>query len=524
MRTAVRARAALLACPALIAALLSAGCGGGDDPVDRKNQAATTVPVAAPDWQACETLFPGSGVSSQVDGDRYECAVIKVPLDYADPGGKTVDLALRRRPAGDAAGKIGSLVIEPGGPGGSGVAAVPDFVSKLSEEVRRKFDIVGFDPRGVGLTRPSGAPPGSAALPCGGALAEYFSHDLADTGAAASQALDAAAAGYAETCRDDAIFPFMGTMNVVRDVEVLRRTVGDAKLTYLGVSYGTEVGIVYADMYPSHVRAMIIDGVVNPAQSGDTILVNQAISWERGLREFFSWCAAQADVNACAIRDDPEGKFKTMLAQAHAAPANMDYHGRPIPLSTGWLTLISALSMYGGDPAGYQGIATAIGAAVQTPPDWTVLAAAASAQANTDSLGPAVWTTCMDQPLPGGIAFESIVARAAAEAPLTGAVQANINRPCAHLPVPADPVPTNYKAAGSPPIMVWGTTGDPATPLQSSIDVVAQLDNASLFVFEANQHVAMGGGPGKKACVVDVQSDYLLTAKLVPQASPCDGR
>lgn len=507
---------------AAVAALLLAGCGGGSDEGDTaasKNLAATTVAVAAPDWRACETVFPDGTVPSRVDGERYDCAVVRVPLDYADPKGKTLDLALRRRPADDARNRIGSLVIEPGGPGGSGVGAVPDFAGKLSAQVRQRFDIVGFDPRGVGHTRPTGSPPDAPALRCGGALATYFAHDLGDTTAAGAKALDAAAAAYARTCRDDPVFPLMGTMNVVRDVEVLRRAVGDARLTYLGVSYGTEVGIVYADLYPSHIRAMIIDGVVNPAQSGTTILVNQAISWNRGLERFFSWCAGNA--GQCPMRDQAEGQFREMLARAHAAPARMDYKGTPIPLSTGWLTLVSVLSIY--EPVAYPSLAVAIGAAAQTPADWDPMRAQASGLANSESLGPAVWTTCMDQPLPQGAAFEDIVAQAAAAAPLTGAVQANINRPCAHLPVAPDPVPTNYRAQGSPPIMVWGTTGDPATPFQSSKDVVAQLANASLFVFEADQHVAMGGGPGRKACVVDVQSDYLLTATLVPQKNACRG-
>lgn len=511
-----------------LSAPLIAGCGG-DTPREetrQRNEAATEVPVAALQWQACARRFsdwtpPATQEQAQAEAN-YDCAILQVPMDYLDTSGKTLDLALRRRPADGPGAKIGSIVIEPGGPGGSGVDAVGKFADSLSPEVRARFDIVGFDPRGVGLTRPTQARAGSPALPCGGDLARYFAGDLADTRAANTRLLDEAARTYAQSCAQDEILPLMGTMNVARDVEVLRRALRDDKLTYLGVSYGTEVGIVYADLYPTHVRAMIIDGVVNPAQSGTDILVQQAQSWNEGLTHFFDWCRVQARA-ACGIRDDPEGRFRAMLDKARLEAPSFAYDGALLPLSTGWLTLTAVLSIYEGSAEGYAGLAHGIQEALRTPANWAPLRAGVQALAQSKSLGPSVWTTCMDQPLPKGEAYEAIVARAVAAAPLTGAVQANINRPCAHLPVPPDPVPTTYQATGSPPIMVWGTRHDPATPYAASVAVVQQLANASLFTFNAKQHVAMGGGPNRKACVVDVQSDYLLSARLVPQRGDCEG-
>ncbi len=502
-----------------MAAMLSA-CGDihdDDEPGAKKNHAATVFPVAAPAWQACETVFPGdAGLADPPEG-RYECAVVKVPLDYAEPAGKMLDLALRRRAADDIRRRIGTLFIEPGGPGGSGVDAVPHFASSLSREVLQRFDIVGFDPRGVGRTRPSGLSAGAPALQCGGGLGEYFSQDLADTRPGASAVLASAAAAYAQTCLTDPVMPHMGTMNVVRDLEVLRRAVGDAGLTYLGVSYGTEVGILYADIYPAHVRAMIIDGVVNPAHSGADILVTQAIGWQKGLEAFFAWC--KTNVDQCPVSADPESGFRQMQALSRSEPATLNYKGKPITLSSGWVTLLSVLSIY--DTTTYPQLAEIIHAVLQPTPDWRLLQARASALASSDSLGPSVWTSCMDQPLPRGDAYEALVSRAAAAAPLTGAVQANINRPCAYLPMDPDPVRRDYSAQGSAAIMVWGSTGDPATPYRNSQEAAAQLSNASLFTFVADQHVAMGGGPQRKACVVDVQSEYLLGATLQPQVAPC---
>ncbi|MGO4392142.1 alpha/beta fold hydrolase [Variovorax sp. M-6] len=508
------------------AAALLASCGGSAPPAPyaQRNIAATHAQVAAPAWQACERTFKdwkGAGAESDASVHPTECAVLQLPLDYLDTGGQTLQMALRRRPAGNPSERIGSIIIEPGGPGGSGVESVEDFADALSARVLQRFDIVGFDPRGVGRTRATGVDERIAALPCGGGLASYIANDLSDTRPANALTLEGAAKAYAQTCADNVILPHMGTMNVVRDVEMLRRALGDAQLSYFGISYGTEVGILYAELYPAQVRAMILDGVVNPAQSGADMLVQQAVSWQQGLQHFLDWCAVQTRDEDCAIRSDPSARFQAMLNNARNDPGTLDFDGAPIALSTAWATLIPVLSIYNENPAVYAHLARVIDAASRAPADWHLLSQAASLAANAKTMGPTVWTTCLDQPLPPGDAFEAIVARAVAAAPLTGAVSANIQRPCAHLPVAPDPVPTHYAAHGTPPIMVWGTTGDPGTPWKSSAAVVAKLANASLFTFEAHQHVAKGGGPARRSCVVDVQSDYLLTATLVPQAGAC---
>lgn len=429
-------------------------------------------------WQACEP----SG---------YQCGHLQVPLDYSQPASATLNLALKRRPANQPKRKIGTLFIEPGGPGGSGVDSLPMFATAVSQDILDYFDMVGFDPRGVGA---------SEQLKCSTDITFYFGNDLAMPN---DPATDQAARAYAQQCGNDPMLAHMGTLNVARDLDVLRRAVGDQKLTYFGVSYGTEVGIVYANMFPDRVRAMIIDGVVNPAQSGSDILINQAIAWNEALEKFFDWCKRTAN---CALAPDPRARYLEVLQRARTAPAMAELGERSFPISTGWVTLASVLAVY--DPKGYQGLADTLARALDD--DWSAYQQGLPAFGASGAPAAAVWVTCMDQPLAAGADFVSLVQEATRRAPLTGAVAANINRPCAYLPVAPTPVPNNYLGKGSPTIMVWGTTGDPATPYLSSVQVTRQLHDAALFTLEADVHTAMG----HNACVVQEQSDYLLTAQV----------
>lgn len=441
-------------------------------------------------WQACAPV-------------GYQCATLNVPLTYTDPSSGTVALALKRLPATNARERIGTLFIEPGGPGGSGVQALPEFVAGVSADVRQRFDVVGFDPRGVGQSvLLLDGEPEIAHQACRDDIALYFAHDLTQTDTP-NPSLDEAARDYATRCAHDPLLAHMGTLNVVRDLDQLRQATGDAALTYLGVSYGTEVGILYAHTYPERVRAMIIDGVVNPAIPGERILIDQAAAWNGALDAFFQWCDSRED---CPLKPDARSAFLQVLERARQQPAAASVHEKPFGLSAGWITLGAVMSVY--DPAGFPGLAQQLHNALQG--DWSGFQQGLSAFAESGAAASAVWVTCLDQPLPTGSGFDALLAEAVRRAPLTGALAANINRPCAHLPVPASPVPPDYRAAGSPTIMVWGTTGDPATPYVNSVQVVKQLENAALYTLESARHTAMGANE----CVIRLQSDYLLHARL----------
>ncbi|HXQ90587.1 MAG TPA: alpha/beta fold hydrolase, partial [Acidimicrobiales bacterium] len=205
-------------------------------------------PVTPVQWAPCGALL---------------CGTVAVPLDYAQPQLGTLEISLEMHPATDPAERIGSLVINPGGPGGSGINDLPSELSVLTPELLARFDIVSFDPRGVERSSPVHCNTGSSGtLPAStGPLP-----DPVPSTAAAQQALFANDAAYAAQCEtlSGELLPFVGTVDTARDLDRIRQALGDAQLTFFGHSYGTLLGATYAQMFPTHVRAMVLDGAIDP--------------------------------------------------------------------------------------------------------------------------------------------------------------------------------------------------------------------------------------------------------------------
>src|SRR5262245_42906401 len=183
----------------------------------------------------------------------FECASLAVPLDYANPSGRQIELALIRQKAKDPSNRIGSLLVDPGGPGGSGVEFLRQWAPVVPRDIQNRFDLVGFDPRGVGQSSP---------LLCHDDIQKFAAIEPRPRSDAQWQSVFAVTKGFADLCaqRSDGILPFLGSVNVVRDMDGIRQALGDAKLTYVGFSYGTVLGQVYADMFPDKVRAIVLDG------------------------------------------------------------------------------------------------------------------------------------------------------------------------------------------------------------------------------------------------------------------------
>jgi pimeloyl-ACP methyl ester carboxylesterase len=220
------------------------------------------------------------------------CGTVAAPLDYDQPQLATIQIALTMHPATDPAQRTGSLVINPGGPGGSGVNDLPNELSVLTPELLRRFDVVSFDPRGVERSSPvlcnppssgstSAAPPGP--LP-----------DPVPSTPGVQLALVTNDEAYAAQCESMSakMLPFVGTVDTARDLDRIRQALGDAQLTFFGHSYGTLLGATYAEMFPTHVRAMVLDGAIDPAMSTAQMVIEQSGSFEAVLDDFFSWCAS----------------------------------------------------------------------------------------------------------------------------------------------------------------------------------------------------------------------------------------
>src|SRR6185503_7257316 len=283
------------------------------------SQAAPPVPRI--NWSHCYRDF----------GFPFECATVQVPLDYSDPGAASIGIAIVRLPASDPANKIGSLFFTPGGAGGSGV----DFLLfaepfLYTDEVRARFDLIGFDPRGIAR---------STALRCFGnprQWAPYFTPfafpitlEQADIWEAADRYLDDACAQ-----RGTKIIDHMSTAETARDLDLLRQAVGDEMLTYAGYSYGTFLGVTYANLFPEKVRALVVDGVLDPIAwttgnpgEGDTIPFSTRLRSDKGamdtLNEFFRLC--DENPATCAFSGDAADRYAALAASLRAAPLQIQF-------------------------------------------------------------------------------------------------------------------------------------------------------------------------------------------------------
>ena len=287
-------------------------------PVD-SSQAAPPAPRVS--WSSCYREF----------GFPFECATVQVPLDYSDPGRATISIAMVRLPASDPANKIGSLFFNPGGPGGSGVEFVL-FAGPFmyTDEVRQRFDLVGFDPRGIAR---------STALRCFGNPRQWepyftpFSFPItleeADEWEAADRYLDEACAQ-----RGGKIMDYMSTANVARDMDLLRQAVGDEGLTYAGYSYGSFLGVTYASLFPDRVRSVVVDGVLDPvawttgqAGEGDTVPFSTRLRSDKGamdtLNEFFRLC--DENPATCAFSGGAADRFAALAEGLRAAPIQIQF-------------------------------------------------------------------------------------------------------------------------------------------------------------------------------------------------------
>ncbi len=301
--------------------------------------AAASPAQAAPAATAATAAAPAVAWAPCAGFAGFDCATYDVPLDYDQPGLGTVRLALNRRPADDQANKIGSLFLNPGGPGGAGLGFARAASQVLfNDEIRAKFDIVGFDPRGVGQSTP---------VQCFATDEEFLAVlgpvPSVPLGAAEVSATLRAYKTYTTACGANGgpLLAHMSTLNVVKDLDRLRQAVGDSKLTYAGYSYGTLIGATYANLFPGKVRALLLDGMVDPAERTQRSLLNElnrAGGFETALRGFLELCAASGP--DCAFSEgDEKAKFAALRERLRRGP---------LTLSDGSTVTISALTDYVG--------------------------------------------------------------------------------------------------------------------------------------------------------------------------------
>jgi pimeloyl-ACP methyl ester carboxylesterase len=433
-----------------------------------------------------------------------------VPRDPLNPALGQIGMALDRRPASGR--KIGSLLVYPGGPGVSGVDFLPDAVALMPAQLSQRFDVVGFDPPGIGRTAPI-----VCADPAG--LARYLDLDPEPSTPAALATMIAGDRTFASGCesRSGQELPYVSTADAAMDLDVVRQALGDAQLTYLGFSYGTSLGAAYAERYPSHVRALVLDGALDPALPVITELDQQAAALEGQLRQFFTTCTATP---SCAWKPgpDPMGAFEALLARVRATPLP----ARKTPRTVGPAELLfgTAAALYSTGTWG--SLAQALAQA--TSGDGTGLLALFDSYTQRRSDGTysnlveaneAV--NCLDAPAPTIPQIEAAAPAAAAVAPVFGVQNLYSELDCSVWPVAATGKVGPVHAPGAPPIVVVGSTGDPITPYAWAQALAGELDRGVLLTRVGDGHT----GYGASSCIRAAVDSYLIDLKVPAAGTRC---
>ena len=483
--------------------LVLAACGGtstsSDTSVDPLN--TTTDFIVNPiEWKPC------SGSTST----EVECGNIEVPFDYADPDQGSFVLYVKKHNAASPADRIGSMMVNPGGPGFGGSSLADDAQYYFSQDLIDHFDIIAWDPRGTGESTP--------AVNCVDTFDEYFGLDSPPETPEEKQALIDASQAFNDKCAENSgtILPYISTKASAQDINSLRLALGEEKVSYFGFSYGSELGTTWATMFPETVRAIVVDGAVDPNASSVQEGMNQAKGFEGQLATFLKQCSEKT---TCAFHNGgkAEAAFDQLVLDIDVTPLEVSKDRTPVT----------------------QGVLfTAVAQAMYSDYYWPQLSEALSEAQSGDGKGilqlyddyyqrkddgtygneleAFLAISCLDDP--GATSTEEVelhIEDFIAAAPRLGGNFA-YGYSCALWPVEqAAKVSITGKDAG--PIVVVGTTGDAATPLESTRKMAQGLEQGILIVVDANQHT----GYGANSCVVKAVDDYLIKLKVPANETTC---
>lgn len=443
--------------------------------------------------------------------DGLQCGEAKVPLDWDRPREGSISLSLVRRPA--TGERWGSMLTNPGGPGVSGVEwsrAVPH--GGVSEEVAKHFDVVGFDPRGVHDSQP---------ITCGGMAdvdaALYGPSAPADSPEWLAESRRIAER-FAATCRRESgrIVDHVDTVSVVRDLDMLRAVLGDERLNFVGFSYGTRIGAVYAELFPSRVGRMVLDGAVDLDEDGREMTLGQIAGFDSALRSYIRWCLAQSGCPLSGTVEDGMDQVRALLEAAQAAPLKVgdrEMNGTalsnavmtPLYDEHSWPVLSDVLhAVKAGDPTLALTLADRMYQRDADDPS------ANSAVAN-------IVVNCSDMPFGSTTDVDSRLAEMSRRSTVFGSYLDIVVFLCDALGITPKQT-ARVTAEGSRPILVVGTTNDPATPYANSVALAAQLESGHLLTYAGEGHTIYPLSP----CVVDVVDAYLLRGAIPADGARCE--
>ncbi|MEU4091281.1 alpha/beta hydrolase [Streptomyces sp. NPDC026673] len=485
---------------ALAAAAAAAREPGGTDPTAGAPEELRRYYEQRLDWKACQ------------DVPDFQCATVTVPLDYAHPQAGDIHLtAARVRATGNGRAGVGTLQVNPGGPGESAIDYLVAAVGTFSPAMRSAYDLVALDPRGVQYSTPVDCATDTAATPMGfGLRLSGDATEITDSYEAFEELADA--------CEKYAgrLLPHLGTPDAARDMDVVRALTGDKRLHYLGYSYGTYLGATYAELFPSRVGRMVLDGAIDPALDGYRENLESTAGYQLAWESFAADCAARPDCPVGHTVDEAGRVLNTLRDRLDRTPLR---HGKDITITgedlvTAVITALREASWEELRTMLRQVLAGDIGSLQQfADTDENGSGNAADALLAID---------CLSSTL--GARFSSAQAQAAlpaflAASPQFGESLATFLVLCTHWPVPATQAPHPIAASGAAPILVVGTTRDPATPYPWARSLARQLDSGRLLTYDGDGHTAYHRG---STCIDDAVDHYLTEGGLPPVGTVCD--
>lgn len=449
-------------------------------------------------------------------GDKLRCAEISAPMDWSDPASESISLALAYRVSDLGEGQP-FLLFNPGGPGSSGV----DWITQSSEylgtaRLRREFNILGFDPRGVGS---------SSAVECL-SDAEYEDFLYGVSGAELGSEADIAAtrsaiAEFTASCQSNTgeLLGFVDTVSAARDMDLIRALIGAEQLNYLGYSYGSFLGTTYATLFPERVGRFVLDGAIDPTVEGKDQTLAQVVAFENSLRAFLTGCREFSDCPFTGDLQKDLAEVKKLLSEIEDSP---------LPTSTSrnatiWMTVTGLIMpLYSKDY--WPALSTAFAQALRGNGDGFMRLAdfyndrAEDGSYSTNLIAANYAISCLDaRDDSSAEAMARENARLIEQAPILGRYWQFGALRCEQWPYPIAKAPSDYRASGAATILVIGTTGDPATPYSQAVSLAGQvLDNAFLLSYRGEGHTVYGQ---QVSCVNDVVDEFFRTGQL-PQKDP----
>ncbi|MGW1546392.1 alpha/beta hydrolase [Streptomyces sp. NPDC002346] len=490
--------------------LLISGCSNGSSTTSASGS-TTAAPAALQPYYAQHLNWRDCGVSG------FQCATMKAPRDYRKPDGGDIKLAVSRKKATGPGKRIGSLLVNPGGPGGSAIGYLQNYAALgYPAPVRARYDMVAIDPRGVARSEP---------VECltGPQMDAYTQVDQTPDDSAEVSELGTAFGKFADGCeqRSGMILPHVSTVETARDMDILRALLGDEKLTYLGASYGTFLGAMYAELFPGRTGRLVLDGAMDPSLPSLEMNRDQTAGFETAFQAFAADCVKKSDC--------PLGTTSTADAATRLKQLFTDLDAKPIPAgnsrklgeslaTTGviaamydegtWPQLRSALAgARAGDGSGLLALSDSY---YERKPNGTY--------ANLMFANAAV--NCLDMPpaFTGPDAVEQALPSFEKASPVFGKAFAWAALNCAHWPVAPTGTVHRITAKGASPIVVVGTTRDPATPYKWAQSLAAQLSSGRLLTYEGDGHTAYGRG---SHCIDTAINTYLLDGTPPAEGTKC---